>query len=575
MFKFKLSYVALAAALTSPGVFAGISAYTHSSGTTVVNIEAPNAAGVSHNIYKDFSVDNKGVILNNSSSDFNHSTLGGIEKNSNLSGRSASVILNEVTSNIPSSLKGFIEVGGQKADVIIANPNGITCSGCSFINTNKAIMTTGTVSLTESGAIGSYNVKRGIITIDKEGMDASNSYAVLLGDSINLNGVINAQHAQLSAGNFTLDNATGAITSAGKAANEIQLLHPSYSIDISNLGGIKANSISMVGNNLGFGVRNKGAIVANSGLSMSSNGVLINNGTISANGFVTQMVSAGNMTNTGKISTKNTAMITSYGGLSNSGTIENNNQMAISAAGDISNSGAIDASRMLIVKTNGNLTTNYASLLKSDNLAITALGNINNGGTTYGYNTNVMFGGDSFNVTGNISGIDNLVIQAAKDNAYTSGAISNSGSLSGRNITLVTNGAVKQLTGAHTKTANSLTIKSGTLDNAGYMGGGYRDDFYTAINIENQTTKNSGQIVGDNVSFKTRNDMLNEGMIFAFKDLNIDTQKNGKFINRSSVYAKTLNLSVKEVVNDGYKCGFLNRSTCGVGKITADKTVQK
>ncbi|WP_218805593.1 two-partner secretion domain-containing protein, partial [Klebsiella quasipneumoniae] len=25
--------------------------------------------------------------------------------------------------------KGFIEVNGQKADVVIANPNGITCSG--------------------------------------------------------------------------------------------------------------------------------------------------------------------------------------------------------------------------------------------------------------------------------------------------------------------------------------------------------------------------------------------------------------------------------------------------------------
>ncbi len=137
MFKFKLSYVALAAALTSSFVYADPSSYTHKSGTKVIDIEAPNAAGVSHNLYRDFNVDSKGVVLNNSGSDYAHSTLGNIAKNNNLSNGSASVILNEVVSKNPSSLNGFIEIGGKKADVIIANPNGISCSGCSFINTQK------------------------------------------------------------------------------------------------------------------------------------------------------------------------------------------------------------------------------------------------------------------------------------------------------------------------------------------------------------------------------------------------------------------------------------------------------
>ncbi|KAA5621345.1 filamentous hemagglutinin N-terminal domain-containing protein, partial [Pseudomonas aeruginosa] len=85
-----------------------------------------------------------------------HSTFGNIARNNNLTAGSASVILNEVTSKNASSLKGFIEVNGQKADVVIANPNGITCSGCSFVNTNKAILTTGKVNMTDDGAIGSY-----------------------------------------------------------------------------------------------------------------------------------------------------------------------------------------------------------------------------------------------------------------------------------------------------------------------------------------------------------------------------------------------------------------------------------
>lgn len=143
MFKFKFTYVALAAALSSSYVYADPTVWTHSSGATVVDIETPNAAGVSHNMYRDFNVSNKGMILNNSSSDLTHDTLGNIAKNNNLANGGASVILNEVTSNKSSSLNGFIEVAGQKADVIIANPNGISCSGCSFINTDRAVLTTG------------------------------------------------------------------------------------------------------------------------------------------------------------------------------------------------------------------------------------------------------------------------------------------------------------------------------------------------------------------------------------------------------------------------------------------------
>ncbi|MCH4565691.1 filamentous hemagglutinin N-terminal domain-containing protein, partial [Halomonas sp. EGI 63088] len=109
------------------------------------------------------------TILNNSGDDVSHSTFGNIARNNNLTAGSASVILNEVTSKNASSLKGFIEVNGQKADVVIANPNGITCSGCSFVNTNKAILTTGKVNMTDDGAIGSYTVT----AIDEADLESS------------------------------------------------------------------------------------------------------------------------------------------------------------------------------------------------------------------------------------------------------------------------------------------------------------------------------------------------------------------------------------------------------------------
>jgi filamentous hemagglutinin family protein len=59
----------------------------------------------------------------------------------------AKVILNEVNSRDPSNLNGMIEVAGKKAQVVIANPAGITCNGCGFINANRATLTTGQAQL--------------------------------------------------------------------------------------------------------------------------------------------------------------------------------------------------------------------------------------------------------------------------------------------------------------------------------------------------------------------------------------------------------------------------------------------
>ncbi|STR40826.1 Large exoprotein [Klebsiella michiganensis] len=237
--------------------------------------------------------------------------------------------------------------------------------------------------------------------------------AVLLADAIAINGTVNATNAIVAAGNFTFDNGSGAITSAGKAATARQYVYPEYSIDISNLGGIKANSITMVGNNLGFGVRNKGAIVANTSLSLTSFGSLTNEGSIASNGMMTQVLSAGNFKNTGNISSNNIALLNSLSSISNSGTISSTGNLLVNASGNIENTGKFKAASTLSVMTNGNLKTTYGSNLLSDNqLTVTAAGNIENGGSTRGKNTTVTFGGDTLKVTGNIFGYDTLLVQA-------------------------------------------------------------------------------------------------------------------------------------------------------------------
>ena len=42
----------------------------------------------------------------------------------------AKVIVNQVTSGTLTSINGYLEVAGQRASVVVANPNGITVKMC-------------------------------------------------------------------------------------------------------------------------------------------------------------------------------------------------------------------------------------------------------------------------------------------------------------------------------------------------------------------------------------------------------------------------------------------------------------
>ncbi len=113
-------------------------------GVPIVNIATPNGAGLSNNHFRDYNVGANGLILNNATGKTQGTQLGGIILgNPNLKGQAAQVILNQVTGGNRSTLAGYTEVAGQSARVIVANPHGITCQGCGFINTPRATLTTG------------------------------------------------------------------------------------------------------------------------------------------------------------------------------------------------------------------------------------------------------------------------------------------------------------------------------------------------------------------------------------------------------------------------------------------------
>ncbi|WP_233958490.1 DUF637 domain-containing protein [Pectobacterium versatile] len=215
----------------------------------VINIATPNAAGVSHNTYKDFSVGTPGAVLNNSIAAGQSQLAGQLNANANLNGKAADLIINEVTGSTRSDLQGKIEVFGNKANVLIANPNGITCDGCGFINTPSATLTTGKPVLDQQGALEALEVKKGSITIGGKGLDGSaTDYVDILSRATELNGKINAKSLTLTQGSNRVDFKTGTISPiAGEGAK------PLLAVDTKALGGMYAERIRLVATEEGVG----------------------------------------------------------------------------------------------------------------------------------------------------------------------------------------------------------------------------------------------------------------------------------------------------------------------------------
>ena len=222
----------------------------------VVNIATPNGAGISHNTYKDFNVGTPGAVLNNAIQGGKTQlgvTIENAKGNPNLKGKPAELIINEVTGGSRSELQGKLEVFGNKANVMIANPNGITCNGCGFINAPGVTLTTGKPQFDKQGALEALEVKKGGVTIGGKGLDGSSAdYVDIISRATELNGKINAQNLSLTQGANRISFKDGTIKPiAGEGAK------PVLAVDTKALGGMYANKIRLVANEDGVGVNLK------------------------------------------------------------------------------------------------------------------------------------------------------------------------------------------------------------------------------------------------------------------------------------------------------------------------------
>ncbi|MCK3846049.1 DUF637 domain-containing protein [Pseudomonas sp. W15Feb34] len=347
--------------VSAPGTTVGAAG----NGVPVVNIATPNGAGLSHNQFKDYNVGPNGVILNNGNGAMVNTQLGGIiVGNPNLKGGAANVILNEVNGGSPSQLRGYTEVAGQSAKVIVANPYGVTCSGCGFINTPNVTLTTGKPVLDASGQLQRYEVDGGAVTIDGQGLNASNVERFdIITRSAKINAQINARELNVIAGRNDVDAQSLKTTARADDGSA----KPELAIDSSALGGMYAGAIKLVGTEAGVGVKLDGTLAASGGdIQLDANGRL-SMAQAAATGNV--KVTAQNVDLTDKIYANGNVQVTSAQALVNRKSIAAGQRIEINAA-SVNNPGIIEAgvaadnSR----NTTGDLVVNAQTVTASGNL---------------------------------------------------------------------------------------------------------------------------------------------------------------------------------------------------------------
>ncbi|MCR6480417.1 hemagglutinin repeat-containing protein [Variovorax sp. ZS18.2.2] len=317
-------------------------------GVPLVNIRTPSAGGVSRNVYNQFDVMRNGAILNNSRGNVQTQLGGWVQGNPWLANGPARIILNEINGGNPSQLRGYVEVGGQRAEVIIANPAGISVDGGGFINASRATLTTGTPQLNAFGGLESFLVRGGTVAINGAGLDASKTdYAAILARAVEANAGIWASELKVVTGanQVSADHSQIAPTAGTGAA-------PTFALDVAALGGMYAGKIVLVGTEAGLGARNAGTIQAVPGAASGNNlagagqlvvthaGRLENTGSIQATADAN--LAAPSFANSGRVVSGGNLKIATQDNLTNSlhgagGTLEGGRLELSSAAGDIDN----------------------------------------------------------------------------------------------------------------------------------------------------------------------------------------------------------------------------------------------
>ncbi|HEA8532974.1 TPA: contact-dependent inhibition toxin CdiA, partial [Escherichia coli] len=506
-------------------------------GVPVVNIATPDGAGISHNRFTDYNVGKEGLILNNATGKLNPTQLGGlIQNNPNLkAGGEAKGIINEVTGGNRSLLQGYTEVAGKAANVMVANPYGITCDGCGFINTPHATLTTGRPVMNADGSLQALEVTEGSITINGAGLDGTRSDAVsIIARATEVNAALHAKDLTVTAGanRITADGRVSALKGEGDV--------PKVAVDTGALGGMYARRIHLTSTESGVGV-NLGNLYARDGdIILSSAGKLV----------LKNSLAGGNTTVTGT---------------------------------DVSLSGDNKAGGNLSVTGTTGLTLNQSRLVTDKNLVLSSSGQIVQNGGELTAGQNAMLSAQHLNQTsGTVNAAENVTLTTTDDTTLkgrsiagktltvSSGSLNNGGTLvAGRDATVKTGtfsntGAVQGngLKVTATDLTSTGSIKSGsTLDisarNATLSGdAGAKGSARVTVS---GTLENRGRLVSDDVLTLSATQINNSGTLSGAKEL--------------VASADTLTTTEKSVTNSDGNLMLNSASSTLAGETSAGGTV--
>jgi len=447
--------------------------------------------------------------------------LGGlIQNNPNLrAGQEARAIINEVVGANRTQLQGYTEVAGRAANVMVANPYGITCNGCGFINTPNVTLTTGKPQFDASGNLAALEVSKGTITIEGQGLDGSKADAVsIVARATEINAGIHAKDltVTLGANRVGQDGSVTPIRGEGPA--------PGVAVDTSALGGMYANRIHLVSSEKGVGV-NLGNLLARQGdITLDANGKLAVHDSLSSGALT---VSAQSVELSGEHKSAGPAAITAQNGIS-------------------LNNGSLGSDRAVSLQGGNRLQVSGGKIMAGDsiNLAATSLsldsGSALNATNNISFNAQPDFTGGSgldpagqFDNAGQLTAGNNLSLNAFT--AANTGSLSAKGQLSAIGNKVTNQGALQ---------GNRIRLKSEVLTNSGTVQGA------DALALETITLNNSGSLTAPQLVLNS-DAITNSGLLQGTQNLTLLSQHLINLKKGSIATAGDLTLNLPDFSNSG------------------------